>query len=143
MSDAPQLDMTAVKRLFSAFHAMYGDRSTTRFAIGELNDDGEDMGVASAQRIWLQALRGFPVAVILQACAKCMDKHPTFAPTLPEFAILCKAQMPTVWQQSEHLNRMRLPFTPAKREAEFGKIRDMLKNIKSNLKPDGDDLANA
>jgi hypothetical protein len=87
-------EMPEIKRLFMLFHGMYGNQLLDKFRTGKLNDKGEDMGLISAQAVWLNDLRKYDFEVIRQAVEKCKERHPTFAPTLPEFLLLCKASAP-------------------------------------------------
>lgn len=87
-------EMPEIKRLFMLFHGMYGNQLLDKFRTGKLNERGEDMGLVSAQAVWLNDLKNFDFEVIRLAVEKCKDRHPTFAPTLPEFLMLCRASRP-------------------------------------------------
>lgn len=87
-------EMPEIKRLFMLFHGMYGNQLLDKFRTGKLNDKGEDLGLVSAQAVWLNDLKRFDFDTIRAAVEKCKERHPTFAPTLPEFLALCKASAP-------------------------------------------------
>jgi hypothetical protein len=87
-------EMPQIKRLFMLFHGMYGNQILDKFRTGQNNDQGEDLGLVSAQAVWLNGLRDFDFDTIRRAVAMCEQKHKTFAPTLPEFRDLCKTCAP-------------------------------------------------
>jgi len=87
-------EMPQIKRLFMLFHGMYGNQLLDKFRTGQMNDSGEDLGLLSAQAVWLNGLREFDFNTIRLAVARCEVKHKTFPPTLPEFRDLCKACAP-------------------------------------------------
>lgn len=91
-------EMPQIKRLFMLFHGMYGNQVMSKFCTGQLNEAGEDMGMLSAQAVWLNGLKKFDFEVIRKAVGKCSDKHQTFPPTLPEFIAICKGFAPTQWE---------------------------------------------
>lgn len=88
------IEMPEIKRLFMLFHGMYGNQLLDKYRTGKLNDKKEDIGLLSAQAVWLNDLQKFDFETIRQAVDKCKERHPTFAPTLPEFLALCKASAP-------------------------------------------------
>jgi hypothetical protein len=143
MSDAQKEHGQAMARkVFQALHGMYGNSAFNRFAIGAMNDQGEDKGVVSARNLWANALANVPVDLVLMALAKCQDKHVAYAPNLPEFQALIKSLMPSSMARSEYTApRPKLGFTPALRAAEFDKIREMLKA--ANAKAMGRNLGGA
>lgn len=87
-------EMPQIKRLFMLFHGMYGNQILDKFRTGQNNEKGEDLGLISAQAVWLNGLRDFDFETIRRAVAMCEQKHKTFAPTLPEFRDLCKTCAP-------------------------------------------------
>jgi hypothetical protein len=88
------IEMPEIKRLFMLLHGMYGNQLLDKYRTGKLNDKGEDMGILSAQAVWLNDLKNFNFEVIRLAVEKCKDRHQTYVPTLPEFLALCKASVP-------------------------------------------------
>ena len=100
-----------IKRLFMLLHGMYGNQLLDKFRTGKLNDRGEDLGILSAQAVWLNDLKAFNFEVIRQAVDRCKERHPTYVPTLPEFLALCRASMP------RHLARPDAPLLEMSEEA--------------------------
>lgn len=88
------IELPEIKRLFMLLHGMYGNQLLDKFRTGKTNDRGEDMGLVSAQAVWLNDLQHFEFEVLVQAVARCKERHLTFPPTLPEFLALCKAVAP-------------------------------------------------
>ena len=86
--------MSHIKQLFKLLHGMYGNQLLDKYRTGQLDNAGVDLGVVSAQAIWLQGLREFDFQVIRAAVAQCDSKHKIFTPTLPEFRDLCKTCVP-------------------------------------------------
>ena len=73
-----------VRRLFAALHASYGNKMLEMFRTGQVDEQGNDLGVLSAQRHWAAALREVDVSLMPGALRLCMRTHKTFPPTLPE-----------------------------------------------------------
>lgn len=107
MSDA--IDEEQIRKLFMLLHGMYGNQVLDKFRIGQVNDKtGEDVGMAAARSVWLNALKQFGGEILLKALAKCADKHKTFAPTLPEFLDICKSLAPRSWVQDAYVPRLEM-----------------------------------
>lgn len=96
-----------VKRLFMLFHGWYGALFLSKFATGELDDEGKDRGIKSARMVWSSELRLYPEDVIRSAADRCKTEHPKYPPSLPEFAALCKATMPRkTMRETNELGRL-------------------------------------
>jgi hypothetical protein len=95
------IDMPEIKRLFMLFHGMYGNQLLDKFRTGDLNENGEDRGILSAQAVWLNGLREFSFETLKLAVGRTADKHKTFPPTLPEFRDICRAVAPKVAVQRD------------------------------------------
>lgn len=80
--------------VFKVLHGFYGNLFLSKFASGQMNDQGEDIGVINARSIWGHGLRHFDEPTIKTALSMCMDRHPEFAPSLPQFVVLCRAAAP-------------------------------------------------
>lgn len=80
--------------VFKVMHGFYGNLFLSKFASGQLNDQGDDVGVVNARSIWGHGLRDFDEATIKTALSSCMDRHPEFPPSLPQFVVLCRAAAP-------------------------------------------------
>lgn len=80
--------------VFKVMHGFYGNLFLSKFSSGQLNDAGDDIGVVNARSIWGHGLRDFEESTIKTALANCMDRHPEFPPSLPQFVILCRAAAP-------------------------------------------------
>lgn len=120
-------EMPQIKRLFMLLHGMYGNQLLDKFRIGQTNEAGEDLGVLSAQAVWLNGLREFDFEVIRQAVAKCDQKHKTFSPSLPEFRDLCKGLVPKRWPTPE---APRLEMSEEAKSAIKQRNRDMVAQLK-------------
>lgn len=123
-------EMPEIKRLFMLFHGMYGNQLLDKFRTGKLNDKGEDMGLVSAQAVWLNDLRKFDFDTIRAAVEKCKERHPTFAPTLPEFLLLCKASAP---RQIAKPNVPQLGISEETKAKIKQQNREMLANLKLGI----------
>ena len=92
----PQAPMPAdvVNNIFKVFHGFYGNLFLSKFATGEVDPQGGDAGIVSARQIWGHGLRDFDAGTVKAALAQCMDRHPEFPPSLPQFVALCAANKP-------------------------------------------------
>ncbi|WP_143062186.1 hypothetical protein [Paraburkholderia diazotrophica] len=97
-----------IRRLFMLLHGMYGNSVLDKYRIGQVDDDGEDVGMKSARSVWLNGLREFPQPIVMKALAKCTEKHKTFPPTLPEFRDICKSLMPRQWTAGTEAPRLEM-----------------------------------
>jgi len=79
--------------VFKVLHGFYGNLFLSKFATGQ-ERGGEDFGVVSARQIWAHALRDTPPHAVKSALGQCLDKHPEFPPSLPQFVALCRANTP-------------------------------------------------
>jgi hypothetical protein len=105
MSDV--IDEVQIKQLFMLLHGMYGNQVLDKYRIGTV-ENGEDVGMVSARKVWLNGLRDFPPAILMKALAKCAEKHKTYAPTMPEFRDICKSLMPRQWTASSDAPRLEM-----------------------------------
>lgn len=87
------LPTEAVNNIFKVLHGFYGNLFLSKFATGVVVDD-EDQGIVGARGIWGHGLREFDPGTVKQALARCMQAHPEFPPSLPQFAALCRACAP-------------------------------------------------
>jgi hypothetical protein len=99
MSDA--IEDVQVRRLFMLLHGMYGNAVLDKYRTGQTEDNGEDVGMATARAVWLNGLREFDTSIVMKALGRCAEKHKTFPPTLPEFRDLCKAFQPARWDATK------------------------------------------
>ncbi|WP_167599006.1 hypothetical protein, partial [Comamonas sp. A23] len=72
----------------------YGTAFLSKFGSGALDDDGQDIGMLAALKVWGAALRKYAPEVIEAAADRIADHHPEFPPSLPQFEALCKAATP-------------------------------------------------
>ena len=84
----------AADAVFRAMHGFYGQLWLSKFATGEAGADGADAGVLSAKRIWAHGLRHFDAGTVRFALRQCLERHPEFPPSLPQFVALCEAVKP-------------------------------------------------
>jgi hypothetical protein len=120
-------ELPQIKRLFMLFHGMYGNQLLDKFRTGQTNEAGEDLGILSAQAVWLNGLRDFDFDVIRQAVARCEVKHKTFPPTLPEFRELCKLCQP---RQFSAPPAPALPMSDELKDEIKQRNRQMIANLK-------------
>lgn len=92
----PQAPMPVdvVNNIFKVFHGFYGNLFLSKFSTGEVDPQGGDAGIVSARQIWGHGLRDFDAGTVKAALAQCMDRHPEFPPSLPQFVALCAANKP-------------------------------------------------
>ncbi|NOV28035.1 hypothetical protein E5S69_31610 [Cupriavidus necator] len=109
MSD--QMDEVQVKRLFMLLHGMYGNKVLDAYRIGQVDANGEDMGVATARSVWLNGLREFDRGVVMAALAKVTERNKTWPPTLPEFREACKAAAPRKWNPPQNVPQIEMSAT--------------------------------
>lgn len=80
--------------VFKVLHGFYGNLFLSKFASGQADEDGADMGVTSAKGIWAHGLRKYDASVVKAALNQCLTDHPKFPPNLPEFVAMCAAHQP-------------------------------------------------
>lgn len=84
--------------VFKVLHGFYGNLFLSKFASGQVHEDGPDagadMGVTSAKGIWAHGLRKYSAGVVKAALNQCLTDHPKFPPSLPEFVAMCAAHQP-------------------------------------------------
>lgn len=90
----PALPVDVVNNIFKVFHGFYGNLFLSKFSTGEVDAQGADAGIVSARQIWAHGLREFNPGTVKAALAQCMQEHPKFPPSLPEFVALCAANKP-------------------------------------------------
>lgn len=91
-------DDRAIKRVFMVLHGFYGSLFLNKFSTGQVGEDGEDQGMASARRVWDHTLREYDLDTIKLALGRCRERHPEYPPSLPQFTQLCEAAKPrAVW----------------------------------------------
>ena len=90
----PPLPEQAVNNVFKVFHGFYGNLFLSKFSTGEVDANGGDAGIVSARQIWGHGLRNFDAGTVKAALAQCIEAHPEFPPSLPQFVALCHACRP-------------------------------------------------
>lgn len=90
----PALPVDVVNNIFKVFHGFYGNLFLSKFSTGEVDAQGGDAGIVSARQIWGHGLRHFDAGTVKAALARCMERHPEFPPSLPQFVALCDACRP-------------------------------------------------
>jgi len=88
--DERRLSEPMVRRLFAELQGLYGSRWIDMWKLGQVRDDGADLGLLNAQAVWAKALGGFAEhpKILRKALDACHAKP--FPPTLPEFLELCR-----------------------------------------------------
>lgn len=86
--------MDAANNVFKVLHGFYGTLFLSKWSSGEVDADGEDRGFVSARQVWAHGLREFDLGTVKAALAVCLEAHPEFPPSLPQFAAICKARQP-------------------------------------------------
>lgn len=94
-SPSESLELSDIKRLWMVLHGMYGNPLLDKWRTGKVNGNGEDLGILSAQSVWLATLQRHSREVLKRAAALCRERHKTWPPTLPEFDDLCRSIRPT------------------------------------------------
>lgn len=90
----PQRKTELAQHVFRVLHGMYGNLFLSKFATGQQNGDGTDVGIESAKSIWGHCMAKYDMAVIREALASCLQSHPEFPPSLPQMLSLCEAKKP-------------------------------------------------
>lgn len=88
------MPVEAVNNVFKVMHGFYGNLFLSKFATGSVDASGQDQGVVSARQIWAHGLRDMDAATVKAALAQCVDRHPEYPPSLPQFMALCRANQP-------------------------------------------------
>jgi hypothetical protein len=102
-----------VGQLFMHFHGSYGNLFSSKFATGQLNDQGLDKGILSARMVWANALAKFAPDIVMQAAERCKTLHKDFPPNLHQFLEICEACQP------------RAAYKPPEQAAQIGMSEDL------------------
>lgn len=131
---ASSADLQAVKRTWALLHGIYGNRMLDNWRTGKLVD-GEDHGIAHAQRVWLHSLRRYRVATLGEAVTRCKAAYPHHPPTLGEFEALCVAiePRPAAPDPTPLSNRLGMDMSPEAQAQRQQDVADLLKAIKAKL----------
>ena len=84
----------AADAVFRAMHGFYGQLWLSKFATVQAGPDAADAGVVSAKAMWAHGLRDFDAVTVRHALRQCLERHPEFPPSLPQFMVLCRANQP-------------------------------------------------
>lgn len=93
LRDEPPM-LNAADAVFRALHGFYGQLWLSKFATGQVDANGNDAGVLGAKAIWAHGLRDFNAIAVKAALRQCLEAHPEFPPSLPQFVSLCRANTP-------------------------------------------------
>lgn len=77
-----------VERIFQKLHGRFGNPFTDKFRAGQLDVNGEDVGIVNAKNVWAEELAGFAPDEIKLALAA----RYTFPPSLDEFQKAARPQ---------------------------------------------------
>lgn len=116
-----------VRWLFNRWRRCYGNHAISRFATGELDAEGRDVGVEEAIGEWADVIgRTFDRRGLFDALVDRVEAvHPKWPPTLPELTAQLVALVPTAMPVA--VVEERIECNPAARKAEFEAIRAILK----------------
>ena len=102
-SEKKALSLDNANSAFKALHGFYGVLFLSKFATGELDKTGRDMGVLAAQEVWAYGLRDFSQETVRTALARVMDT-PAFAeypPNMPQLRAICRSCAPVLTHKRE------------------------------------------
>lgn len=85
---------STVRRLFMLLHGQYGNLLLSKFSTGEVDAQGKDRGMKSAQIVWASDLAKYDSEIIRAAAERCKIDHPQYPPTLGQFSAICRAMSP-------------------------------------------------
>ena len=91
-SSAPRDEGTA-NSVFEVLHGFYGNVFLSRYVVGQ-TENGEDVGISNARRMWGFGLREFDEATVKAALGRAKVRYLDFPPNLPQFLDLCRALRP-------------------------------------------------
>ena len=122
----------AADAVFRAMHGFYGQLWLSKFATGQAGADGADAGVVSAKAMWAHGLRDFDAVTVRHALRQCLERHPEFPPSLPQFVALCRANKP------REAYRPALPMSGALvaecSKAEREKLRELRQRMRGDVR---------
>lgn len=75
-----------VEKIFMRLHGRFGNAFFDKFRIGQLNANGEDIGILNAKEVWAQGL-GHLTADRIKRGLDTMFQHP---PSMDEFVMACR-----------------------------------------------------
>ena len=87
-------NIEAANNVFRVLHGFYGSLFFSKFASGETDGNGGDAGMVTARAIWAHGLRRYDIETVKGALARCLQHHPEYPPSFPQFVALCEACKP-------------------------------------------------
>lgn len=124
------LPADAVNNVFKVLHGFYGNLFLSKFASGALDENGDDKGIVSARQVWGHGLREFDVSTIKAALSRCIERHPEYPPSMPQFVALCvSCQVREVYKPE----RLALPMSGALRSRYVAEARARLEKARASM----------
>jgi hypothetical protein len=80
-----QLPTEWVERIFMRLHGRFGNAFFDKFRVGQLNADGEDIGILNAKQVWAEELANLSVERIKKGLAAKFE----YAPSADDFIQAC------------------------------------------------------
>jgi len=119
MSQEPLQDKT-VDYIFMHFHGRFGNTFLNKYRIGKTNEDGDDLGVLNAKKVWAQRLGGMSKERLKNALDHTYDS----TPSLDDFVMNCRVA-------TEYQDYKALPKKLT--DEDFEKAQENLKTIQTEL----------
>ena len=106
--------------VFMAFHGFYGTMFASKFAIGQLDENGMDVGTMNAKRTWAWGLRAFSNQTVKRALDSIINgqnlAYRSQIPHLGEFCALCREFAPVAVHKPDTLVLTTRPDPKARAE---------------------------
>lgn len=80
-----QLPTEWVEKIFMRLHGRFGNAFFDKFRVGQLNADGEDIGILNAKQVWAEELAHLSVERIKKGLAAKFE----YAPSADDFIQAC------------------------------------------------------
>lgn len=117
-----QLPTEWVERIFMRLHGRFGNAFFDKFRVGQLNDDGEDIGILNAKQVWAEDLAHLSPERLKKGLAASFE----YAPSCDDFKAAC-SPVPACHRDNEILALPKPKPNAEVVEKHMVKIREMLK----------------
>jgi hypothetical protein len=114
-----------ISNLFLYFQSAYGNSFISQFSNGQIDKNGEDVGLKTAISVWAEMLEGYSQLVIETAAKAAVKSFKDFPPNLSNFNEVCLFLARRIEPQKPQSNRISSAPKPIPRFlAESEKMND-------------------
>lgn len=117
-----QLPIEWVERIFQRLHGRFGSEFTNKYKIGDLDNQGRDIGLENAKQVWAEELGNLGTERIAQGL-RCNFQR---APSCDEFKRAC---VPVIAAHQDFIQLPKPKLTDEQRQANIDKFNAVRKDL--------------